>query len=208
MELERLLPEEIERRSFAIIESELPHALDPRQAPVIKRVIHATADFDYADSLRFSPTALEAAQAALAAGARIVTDTNMAKAGVNRSALAALGCEAVCLMAEAETAALAGRLQTTRAAASMELAAGLPGPLIFAIGNAPTALLHLLGLMREGRVSPALVIGAPVGFVNVIQSKELLMRADVPHIVAQGRKGGSNVAAAIINALLYRATRP
>jgi len=208
LEWEKLPPGEIERRSFEIIERELGQALDPALAPIIKRVIHATADFDYAHSLYFSPDAVQAGLAALQAGAGIVTDTNMAKAGINRAALARLGCRACCFMAEQEIAERAGREGTTRAAVAMDKAASLAGPVIFAIGNAPTALLRLYELRQAGRIAPALIIAAPVGFVNVAQAKELIMGVDTPRIVAQGRKGGSAVAAAIVNALLYLLVRP
>ena len=208
MELEILSPGEIERRSFAIIESELPHPLEAALAPVIKRVIHTTADFDFADSLSFSKTALSAGLMALRGGERVVTDTNMVKAGVNKAALAELGSEALCFMADEDIALTAQQHNSTRAAASMDKAAALGGHPIFAIGNAPTALIRLYELIREGRISPSLVIGVPVGFVNVVQSKDLIMQTDVPYIVARGRKGGSNVAAAIVNALLYLLTRP
>jgi precorrin-8X/cobalt-precorrin-8 methylmutase len=206
-ELEKLSPEEIERRSFEIIESELPHPLDPELAPIIKRVIHTTADFDYADALCFSKTALSAGLAALRSGERIVTDTNMAKAGVNKAALAKLNTEALCFMADEDVSSAAKQRNYTRAAASMDKAALLPGRPIFAIGNAPTALIRLYELVNERLLSPSLIIGVPVGFVNVVQSKELIMQTDVPYIVARGRKGGSNVAAAIVNALLYDLTR-
>jgi len=208
IELERVLPAEIETRSFEIIESELPHPLPADRAPIIKRVIHTTADFDYADSLVFSEDALAAAAAAFRAGARIVTDTNMALAGINKPTLAKLGCTAQCFMADPEIAAAAKSAGTTRATASIDKAAALTDrPLIFAIGNAPTALVRIYELVCEGKLSPALVIGVPVGFVNVVQSKELILQTKVPHIVARGRKGGSNVAAAIVNALMYRSER-
>lgn len=203
MQTEYVLPADIERRSFELIEKELPHPLDPELAPIIKRVIHTTADFDYADSLYFSPRALKAAFAALKNGATIVTDTNMAHAGINKTALAKLGCRAVCFMADADVRQAAQEGNKTRAAASMEKAAALQGPLIFAIGNAPTALIRISELTSEGRLAPALIIGVPVGFVNVVQSKELICQGSTPCIVARGRKGGSNVAAAIVNALLY-----
>lgn len=208
IELEKLQPEEIERRSFEIIESELSHRLNPELAPIIKRVIHTTADFDYADSLCFSETALQAGLAALRAGERIVTDTNMAKAGINKTVLTKLGIEALCFMADEDVASAAKQYGSTRAVASMEKAAMLPGYPILAIGNAPTALIRLNELVCEGRLSPSLVIGVPVGFVNVVQSKELIMQTGVPYIVARGRKGGSNVAAAIVNALMYLLVRP
>lgn len=204
-ELERVLPADIEARSFEIIESELPHSLDPTTAPIIKRVIHTTADFDYADTLCFSPDALLSADKALKSGAEIITDTNMALSGINKPALAKLGCTARCFMADADIAEAAKKNGTTRASASMDKAAGITGrPLIFAIGNAPTALVRLYELIEEEKLSPALIIGVPVGFVNVVQAKELIMGAQVPYIVARGRKGGSNVAAAIVNALMYR----
>ena len=204
-------PEEIERRSMEIIEEELLSRgeLPPAEnLAVVKRVIHTTADFDYRENLVFSPGAVAAGVEALRAGAWIVTDTNMALAGVSKAALEKLGGRGVCFMAEPAAARLARERGETRAAVSMELAAGLDtggAPLVFAIGNAPTALARLHRLMEEGRVSPALVIGVPVGFVNVVESKELFLGSSRPHIIARGRKGGSTVAAAICNALLYQA---
>ena len=203
IELEQVTPTEIERRSFEIIESELPHPLDPQLAPIIKRVIHTTADFSFADSLCFSPGAVEKALAAIRGGACIVTDTNMGKAGVNKAALARHGGEVFCFMVDEDVRLAARENGTTRAVASMDKAAAMGRPTIFSIGNAPTALIRLYELIKEGKLSPALIIGVPVGFVNVVQSKELIMTTDVPYIVARGRKGGSNVAAAICNALLY-----
>lgn len=207
VELENVLPEEIERRSFEIIESELPHPIDPELAPIIKRVIHTTADFEYADSLYFSPGAVEKTLEIMQQGFTVVTDTNMGKSGINKAALKQLGGTVECFMADPDVAALAKANGSTRATASMDKAAQLPGNLIFAIGNAPTALVRLYELIREGKLNPALIIGVPVGFVNVVQSKELIMETDVPCIVARGRKGGSNVAACIVNALMYKLTR-
>ena len=198
-------PADIEKRSFAIITEELGGRTFPEGvAEVVKRVIHTSADFDYADNLCFSPDAVEQAKAALEAGATIVTDTNMALAGISKPTLAKLGGKAVCLMADEDVAREAKTRGVTRATVSMEHAAKLDGPLIFAIGNAPTALIRLHELIEEGAVSPALVIGVPVGFVNVVESKELFLGGDTPYIIARGRKGGSNVAAAIVNALLYQ----
>lgn len=198
-------PADIEKRSFAIITEELGGRTFPEGvAEVVKRVIHTSADFDYADNLCFSPDAVEQAKAALEAGAAIVTDTNMALAGISKPTLAKLGGKAVCLMADEDVAREAKERGVTRATVSMEHAAKLDGPLIFAIGNAPTALIRLHELIEEGAVSPALVIGVPVGFVNVVESKELFLGGDTPYIIARGRKGGSNVAAAIVNALLYQ----
>ena len=201
-------PADIEKRSFAIITEELGGRTFPESvAEVVKRVIHTSADFDYADNLCFSPDAVEQAKAALEAGATIVTDTNMALAGISKPTLAKLGGKAVCLMADEDVAREARTRGVTRATVSMEHAAKLDGPLIFAIGNAPTALIRLHELIGEGAVSPALVIGVPVGFVNVVESKELFIGGDTPYIIARGRKGGSNVAAAIVNALLYQIVR-
>ncbi len=203
IELERVAPMDIEARSFEIIESELPHPIDPALAPIVKRVIHTSADFDYADTLCFSENVVEKALAAIREGAVIVTDTTMAMSGINKKALARHGGEARCFIGDGDVAEAAKANGTTRAVASMDKASRIDRPLIFAIGNAPTALVRIYELMAEGRLNPRLVIGVPVGFVNVVQSKELIMTADVPYIVARGRKGGSNVAAAICNALLY-----
>ncbi len=202
-------PNEIEARSFEIIRSELRSSPPADRAPVILRAIHATADFDYEENLVFSESAVPGAPEALRGGL-IVTDTNMVLAGINKPALERLDCRAVCFMADPEVAQEAARRGVTRAAVSMEKAARLQGrPLIFAVGNAPTALLRLADLMEEGSVRPALVVGVPVGFVNVVESKERLIQtaadSSVEYIVARGRKGGSTVAAAIINALLYMA---
>lgn len=207
IELETVLPEQIEEQSFAMIESELPkdREIDALQKPVIKRVIHTTADFDYLDNLRFSKNAVENAVAALKNGACIVTDTNMAKAGVHKASLEPFGGTVHCFMADGDVAAEAKKRGCTRAVVCMEKAAQLEKPLIVAVGNAPTALVRLYELITEGKLKPELVIGVPVGFVNVVQSKELMMQADVEYIVAAGRKGGSNVAAAICNALIYMA---
>lgn len=205
VKLEEVLPEDIEKRSFEIISQELGNRiLDPEQEPVIKRVIHTTADFDYADNLVFSPGAVKAGREAIRGGAVIVTDTNMGKSGINKRYLDAHGGRVECFMADRDVAEYARTHHTTRAYASMEKAAGLKEDVIFAIGNAPTALVHLYEMVTEGRIHPKLIIGVPVGFVNVIQAKELILTLkDTPYIVARGRKGGSNVAAAICNALGY-----
>lgn len=206
MQFETMQPGEIEKRSFSIIEAELEgRVLNPGEAPVIKRVIHTTADFDYVENLCFSQDAVIKGIAALKSGACIVTDTEMAKAGINKKSLARWGGKAFCFMADPDVAEEAKERVVTRATVSMEHAAHLDGPLIFAIGNAPTALIRLHELIRKEELQPALVIGAPVGFVNVVEAKELILQGKVPYIVARGRKGGSNVAAAICNALLYLA---
>lgn len=204
----QMKPQEIEKQSFAIITRELAGRTFPKGVDeVVKRVIHTTADFDYADTLCFSPDAVEQALQALRAGATVVTDTNMALSGISKGTLAKLGGQACCFMAEPAVAQEAGQRGVTRAVVSMERAADLTGPIIFAIGNAPTALIRLHELIEEGRVRPALVIGVPVGFVNVVEAKELFLGGDTPYIIARGRKGGSNVAAAIVNALLYQLVR-
>ena len=197
-------PMEIEKRSFEIITEELgDRKIDPEFDLVVKRVIHTTADFDYYDNMAFSEHAVQKMMAAIRSGCDIVTDTTMAMSGINKKALAKHGGEVRCFIGDADVAEAAKANGTTRAVASMEKAAAIDRPLIFAIGNAPTALVRIYELMAEGKLNPRLVIGVPVGFVNVVQSKELIMTADVPYIVARGRKGGSNVAAAICNALLY-----
>ena len=201
-------PMDIEKRSFEIITELLgDRRLPPEVEPVVKRVIHTTADFDYADNLRFSDRAVERGVEALRGGCDIVTDTQMARAGINKTVLARLGGQVHCFMSDQDVAEEARDRGVTRAAVSMERAAGLGKPCVFAIGNAPTALLALHELIAAGKVEPALIIGVPVGFVNVVESKERIMTAGVPYIVARGRKGGSNVAAAICNAMLYQIDR-
>ncbi|WP_297289077.1 precorrin-8X methylmutase [uncultured Flavonifractor sp.] len=207
IELQRVAPADIEARSMEIIGEELGDRVFPAdQLPIIKRAIHTSADFDYADNLVFSPGAVAAGIAAIKGGCTIVTDTQMAFSGVNKKVLEKFGGKAVCFMSDPDVAAEAKERGETRATVSMERAARLEGPLVLAIGNAPTALVRACELMEEGKMAPALVIGAPVGFVNVVESKELLLTMNVSHIVARGRKGGSNIAAAICNALLYQAS--
>ena len=204
IELENVEPRDIERRSFEIITQELgERKLDPEKELIIKRCIHTSADFDYADTLCFSENAVKKALEALRAGACIVTDTQMGRSGINKRALARYGGEVYCFISDEDVAETAKKNGTTRATASMDKAATLDKPLIFAIGNAPTALVRLYELIEEGKINPSLIIGVPVGFVNVVQSKELIMKTGVPYIVAKGRKGGSNIAACICNALLY-----
>ena len=208
--IEYLLPEEIEKRSFEIITEELKKkgiSLPAEQENITKRVIHTSADFDYADTLVYSKDAVAIAKELLINGADIVTDTNMALAGINKKALAKLGGQTHCFMADEDVARLAKERGVTRAVVSMEKARNIEKPVIFAVGNAPTALIRLYEMIQEGNWHPAFVIGVPVGFVNVEVAKELIMETEVPYIVNRGRKGGSNVAAAICNALLYELTR-
>ena len=204
IELENVKPMDIERRSFEIITEELKDRRFPKeQELIVKRCIHTSADFDYADNLCFSDGAVEKAIAAIKRGASIVTDTQMAKAGINKKVLSRYGGEVLCFMSDEDVAEDARRQGRTRAAVSVDKAAALGKELIFVAGNAPTALVRLYEHITEGDFYPALVVGVPVGFVNVVQSKELIMETDVPYIVARGRKGGSNIAACICNALLY-----
>lgn len=204
---EQVRPADIEKRSFEIITEELRRKgkiLTSGTEPIVKRCIHTSADFDYADNLVFSPGAVGKALEALRQGAPVVTDTQMGKAGVNKRKLAQYGSQAYCFMSDEDVARMAAERGTTRACASMDKAAemGLNG--IFAIGNAPTALVRLYELIRAGKLKPKLIIAVPVGFVNVVQAKEMILDLkDVPSIVARGRKGGSNIAACICNALLY-----
>lgn len=206
--LQQVLPHEIEKRSFEIIEQELIERgeLDkilPENKLVVKRVIHTTADFEYVDNLCISEHAVQKGIEALKNGACIVTDTQMARSGINKTKLAQFGGEVFCFMSDEDVAKKAKEEGTTRATASMEKAATIQRPLIFAIGNAPTALVKLYEMIEQGKIHPELIIGVPVGFVNVVQSKELIMESGAPYIVARGRKGGSNIAACICNALLY-----
>ena len=208
--IDHLLPEEIEKRSFEIITEELKKkgiSLPAEQENITKRVIHTSADFDYADTLVYSKDAVAMARELLKCGADIVTDTNMALAGINKKVLAKLGGQTHCFMADEDVARLAKERGVTRAVASMEKARNIEKPVIFAVGNAPTALIRLSEMIQEGNWHPAFVSGVPVGFVNVEVAKELIMETEVPYIVNRGRKGGSNVAAAICNALLYELTR-
>lgn len=209
-EIVYVLPEEIEKQSFAIISEELKQrgiCLPKEQEMITKRVIHTSADFDYADTMTYSEDAVSIAKKLILEGADIVTDTNMALSGINKKALKRYGGTVHCFMAEEETARMAKKKGTTRAAVSMERAANLKKPVIFAIGNAPTALIRLYELMGQEDFKPAFIIGVPVGFVNVEAAKELIMETEVPYIINRGRKGGSNIAAAICNALLYELGR-
>lgn len=206
MKTQFVLPGEIEKRSFEIIAAELKErniVLDKEKAPIICRAIHTTADFDYAHTLVFSDGALDKLKNLIRNGAGIVTDTNMALSGINKKTLSAFGGEATCLMADEMVARLAKEQKTTRAAVSMEIAASWNKPTIFVVGNAPTALMKLYEMYQKGQYKPAFIIGVPVGFVNVVEAKEEIMETDIPYIINKGRKGGSNVAAAICNAILY-----
>ena len=207
-ELARVAPAGLEARRMEIIRPELKAPRDPEHEAVILRASYTTADFDYAETLTFSPGAVQKGVEALLHGASVVTDTTMALSGINKRVLHKLGGEAYNFIADPEVAQAAKERGVTRAAVSMEHAAALGKHLIYAIGNAPTALVRLYELWQEGQLpEPALIIGVPVGFVNVVEAKELICTMDCPYIVARGRKGGSNLAAAIVNALLYTASK-
>ncbi len=217
MERERqpsiLSPAEIEQESMRIIRRELDSRgirLREETESIVMRVLHATADFDFAENLVFTPGAVSAGVLALSSQIPLITDTNMAKAGISRPALQKLENEVYCYMAEERVRDAAREQGCTRAAAAMRLAASLHKDAVYAIGNAPTALWELGVLIREG-LRPRLVIGVPVGFVNVVESKEevlaLCRENQIPGIFAMGRKGGSTAATAICNALLYEAAQ-
>ena len=205
--IEYLPPEEIEKRSFEIITEELLKRninLSKEEELITKRVIHTSADFDYAETLCYSKGAVKILKELIKNGADIVTDTNMALAGINKKMLAKFGGKVHCFMADEEVAFLAKQRNVTRAAVSMEKAAAIEKPVIFAIGNAPTALIKLYEMIEKMNWKPAFIIGVPVGFVNVETAKELILETDIPYIINRGRKGGSNIAAAICNAVLYQ----
>ncbi len=209
VKLDHVLPADIERTSFSIIDRELAEKgvfVPEELKPIVYRVIHTTADFDYVDTLRFSKDVLAKADDAIKRGAHIVTDTTMAFSGISKATLAKFGGEAHAFIADPDVAKEAKERGMTRASAAMEKAMRMDVPVIYAIGNAPTALVTLYEAIQKG-YRPELIIGVPVGFVNVVQAKELIMETDVPYIVNSGRKGGSNVAAAICNALMYRMAR-
>ena len=202
--MRKYLPNEIEAKSFEIISKELGDTkLNEINEPIIKRVIHTTADFEYVDSLCFSKDAVKIAVEAIKSGVCFVTDTQMAKSGISKKTLEKSGGEVFCFINDKDVAEVAVSRGVTRASVSMEKSTEINKPFIAVIGNAPTALIKLDELIKSGVIKPVLIIGVPVGFVNVVESKELIMKSGVPYIVAKGRKGGSNVAAAIVNALLY-----
>lgn len=212
MKVQHIVPEDIERASMDIISEELRErgiVVPEEHATIVKRVIHTTADFDFAQNLYFTPGAVSSGMTALRNGVAVITDTNMAKAGISKPALTKLGGQVYCFIADRDVARAAKERGTTRAAAAMEKAARQFPNAVFAIGNAPTALLRVAELIQSGLLHPALVVGVPVGFVNVVESKKTALAVcqanGIPAILAMGRKGGSTVAAAICNALLYRA---
>jgi precorrin-8X/cobalt-precorrin-8 methylmutase len=205
-----LRPEEIEAESFRIIDAEVgAHCWSPLQWPVVRRVIHTSADFDYARAMVFSDGAVTSGMEALRRGRGIVTDTTMAVAGINKRLLARFGVNTSCFVADPGVTREAAQQGITRSILALRKGAVVPDNGIFVIGNAPTALFELLRLVREEGLRPDLVIGLPVGFVGAEESKEALLRQapgrGIPFITNRGRKGGSNVAASVVNALLLLA---
>lgn len=206
MAIEHVEPKDIEKRSFEIISEELAakgKALPLEYQHIIKRCIHTSADFDYADTMYFGEGVVEKIEDAIKNGCTIVTDTNMAMAGINKSRLSNCGSDVMCFISQEKVAEEARERGVTRSYVSMEWAILLEKPVIFAVGNAPTALLSIMDLVKKEKINPVAVIGVPVGFVNVVESKELLIESGIPCIVNRGRKGGSNIAACIVNAILY-----
>ena len=198
------VPHKIEEKSFEIITEELGAKTFPEDiGKIIKRIIHTTADFQYADITEISPGAIDAAKAAIKAGAHIITDTKMSMAGINKSKLEEFGCRVDCLISHEDVIETAKQRGITRAMAAMEKAVSDKNNKIFVIGNAPTALFQLKEYIEKGLVRPEMVIGVPVGFVGAAESKEAFSKLDIPYIITKGRKGGSTVAAAIVNAILY-----
>lgn len=199
-------PEEIEALSFRIIEEEAgTHGFTPRQWQVVRRMIHTSADFDYLKTVRFHQAAIDAGLEAIKQGKTIYSDTNMARIGIRKNDLAAFGCEVRCLMTDPDVARMASESGSTRAKAAVDHAARNLDGGIYVVGNAPTALLRLIELIDQGRAAPALVIGLPVGFVNAAESKAALLKTEIPYITNTGRKGGSNLAASVVNALIIMA---
>ena len=208
VEITKVDPAKIEEFSFKIIEEEAgEHGLRPEEWAVVRRLIHTTADFDFIEKTRFHQEAVAAGIAAMQVGAAIVTDTRMAQAGITKKHLAPFGCEVQCFIDDAEVVTIAQEKNITRAAAATSRAKELLHGGIAVIGNAPTALIELVRLHDRGELQPALVVGVPVGFVNAAEAKELLMASGMVYITVAGRKGGSAVAAATVNAIANLAAK-
>ena len=195
-------PEQIEELSFKIIDQEAgSHNFTQDQWSVVRRMIHTSADFEYKEMIRFHPNAIQAGISAIRAGKSIITDTNMARVGIRKAELERFGATVKCYMTDPEIGEKARNNGTTRAKAAVEAAVADMKDGIYVIGNAPTALMRLCELMQAGEAGPSLVVGLPVGFVNAAESKAALIEMDFPYISNVGRKGGSNVAASVVNAL-------
>jgi precorrin-8X/cobalt-precorrin-8 methylmutase len=201
-------PETIEQESFRIIDQETgTHAFPLAQWEIVRRMIHTTADFEFMDTVRFHPHAIEAGLNAVCKGKAIITDTNMARVGLRKNEMDHFKVKATCFISDPKVAETAAKHGITRAEAAVDAALEKMAGGIYVVGNAPTALLRLLELMNKGTAKPALIIGLPVGFVNAAESKESLISMDRPYISNVGRKGGSNLAAAVVNAILIMAKR-
>lgn len=197
------VPMDIEKKSFEIIGSEMgKHNFSKEELQIVKRVIHTSADFEYKELIYIKDESIEKAKNLLKKGIKIYTDTNMALAGINKRALSKLGCTAQCYVSRDDVRNIAKDRGITRSMAAVELACS-EGIEFFVFGNAPTALFKLIELTKEGKANPKFIIGAPVGFVGAAESKEELEKLDVPMITIRGRKGGSNISASIVNALMY-----
>jgi len=198
-----MTPNEIEAQSFTIIDTEAgPHAFSSDEWQIVRRMIHTSADFDYMKSVRFHPNAISKGIQAIQEGKAIITDTTMARSGINAAGLARFGCRLTCLIQDSRVSQSALNAGNTRSAAAVDAALDEMQGGIYVVGNAPTALLRLIALIQAGQACPALVIGLPVGFVNAAESKADLMAMDYPSISNIGRKGGSTVAASVVNALV------
>jgi len=199
-------PNEIEELSFTMIDQEAgPHMFDRQEWSIVRRMIHTSADFDYMHSIRIHPKAIAAGIGALCSGKNVVTDTQMVRSGIRKKSIETFGGETVCLIGDPAVADASGQAGTTRSREAVNLSVKTMEGGIYAVGNAPTALIRLIELIREGKAKPALVLGFPVGFVNAAESKAMLEELDFPYITNQGRKGGSNIAASVVNALIILA---
>jgi len=204
----KMKPQEIEDLSFKIIEQEAgEHRFNKEQWPIVRRMIHTSADFEYLDSIRFSNGAVKNGVQAIQNGCKIFTDTNMARVGIRKKETALFGCNVTCLIADKSVAQKAKQEGTTRAVKAVDMACDQIKNGIYVVGNAPTALLRLIELIKAKKANPALIIGFPVGFVNAAESKDELMATDFSYITNKGRKGGSNIAASIVNALAIMAAK-
>ncbi|MBW1698280.1 MAG: precorrin-8X methylmutase [Deltaproteobacteria bacterium] len=201
-------PKEIESLSFKIIDREAgDHGFSDSQWPIVKRMIHASADFEYMETVRFHPRAVESGINAIRQGKPILTDTRMAQAGIRKETVHRFGGSVICLIDVESVTKIAAKTGTTRAKVAVDEAIDHMEGSIYVVGNAPTALIRLVELAEQKRINPALIVGFPVGFVNAAESKAALMKLDIPYITNVGRKGGSSVAASVVNALLHMAAQ-
>jgi precorrin-8X/cobalt-precorrin-8 methylmutase len=199
-------PHEIEQLSFKIIDKEAgQHSFDSKTWAIVRRMIHTSADFDYIKSVCLHPSAIEAGIHALSKGKNIITDTEMLRAGIRKKSVQTFGGETICLISDPKVSEVSKKNSTTRSLTAVDFALEHMQDGIYAIGNAPTALMRLIELCRNNIAKPALIIGLPVGFVNASESKAMLTELNIPYITNKGRKGGSNIAASVVNALIILA---